>query len=68
MVDFYSAVTNPYLLNPKLQSFVTKGLPDEERLNIGIQASGKLQLLEKILLEARSRGLRVLILFQVVIY
>ncbi|KAL5135335.1 Helicase protein MOM1 [Glycine soja] len=64
IISIRKCCDHPYLLNPELQSFVTKGLPDEERLNIGIQASGKLQLLEKILLEARSRGLRVLILFQ----
>ncbi|OIW11291.1 hypothetical protein TanjilG_20440 [Lupinus angustifolius] len=55
---------HPYLLDQSLHSFVTRGLPVEEHLNIGIKASGKLQLLEKILLEARSRGLRVIILFQ----
>ncbi|XP_020210797.1 chromodomain-helicase-DNA-binding protein 3 isoform X2 [Cajanus cajan] len=55
---------HPYLLDPTLHSFVTKGLPVEKHLNIDIKASGKLQLLEKILLEARSRQLRVLILFQ----
>ncbi|KAE9585450.1 hypothetical protein Lal_00018220 [Lupinus albus] len=55
---------HPYLLDQSLHSFVSKGLPIEEYLNIGIKASGKLQLLEKILLEARSRGLRVIILFQ----
>ncbi|CAL0326796.1 unnamed protein product [Lupinus luteus] len=55
---------HPYLLDQSLHSLVTRGLPIEEYLNIGIKASGKLQLLEKILLEARSQGLRVLILFQ----
>ncbi|KAK7285039.1 hypothetical protein RJT34_19796 [Clitoria ternatea] len=55
---------HPYLLDHSLDNFVTNGQPVEEHLNIGIKASGKLQLLEKILLEARSCGLRVLILFQ----
>ncbi|XP_022634948.1 uncharacterized protein LOC106757728 isoform X6 [Vigna radiata var. radiata] len=55
---------HPYLLEPALHNSVAKGLPVEEHLDIGIKASGKLLLLEKILLEAKSRGLRVLILFQ----
>ncbi|XP_027349139.1 uncharacterized protein LOC113860822 [Abrus precatorius] len=55
---------HPFLLDQSLHNFVTEGLPVQEHLNIGIKASGKLQLLEKILLEARSHGLRVLILFQ----
>ncbi|CAL5194047.1 unnamed protein product [Lathyrus oleraceus] len=55
---------HPYLLDPTLSSLVTGGLPVEEHLDIGIKASGKLQLLEKILVEAKSRELRVMLLFQ----
>lgn len=55
---------HPYLLNPSLNNLVTRGLPVEEHFDIGIKASGKLQLLEKILFEAKSRKLRVIILFQ----
>ncbi|XP_058738122.1 ISWI chromatin-remodeling complex ATPase ISW2-like isoform X2 [Vicia villosa] len=55
---------HPYLLNPSLSSLVTGGLPVEEHLDIGIKVSGKLQLLEKILVEAKSRELKVMILYQ----
>lgn len=34
-------------------------------LDAGIKASGKLQLLDMMLMEIKNRGLRVLILFQV---
>ena len=40
-------------------------LPANEILDIGIKASGKLQLLDVMLNEIKRRGLRVLILFQV---
>lgn len=53
---------HPNLLDQSLQSFVTN---IEENLDVGIKASGKLKALDKILLEIRNRGLRVLILFQV---
>lgn len=39
--------------------------PHDEILDIGIKASGKLQLLDVMLTEIKRRGLRVLILFQV---
>ncbi|XP_065632372.1 uncharacterized protein LOC112025285 isoform X3 [Quercus suber] len=52
---------HPNLLDQSLQSFVTN---IEENLDVGIKASGKLKALDKILLEIRNRGLRVLILFQ----
>ncbi|XP_017976902.1 PREDICTED: uncharacterized protein LOC18597975 isoform X4 [Theobroma cacao] len=55
---------HPYLLDQSLQSVVTKGLSAEENLAVGIKVSGKLQLLDKILVETKARGLRVLILFQ----
>ncbi|KAI5408209.1 CLP protease regulatory subunit clpx1 [Lathyrus oleraceus] len=54
---------HPYLLDPTLSSLVTRGLPVEEHLDIGIKTSGKLQLLEKTLVEAKSRELRVMLLF-----
>ncbi|TKY62142.1 Helicase protein MOM1 [Spatholobus suberectus] len=64
IISMRKCCDHPYLVNPTLHGFVTKGLPVEKHLDIEIKASGKLQLLEKILLEARSRGLRVLIVFQ----
>ncbi|XP_041027437.1 uncharacterized protein LOC121267581 isoform X1 [Juglans microcarpa x Juglans regia] len=55
---------HPYLLDRSLQSFVTKDLPIDEYLDVGIELSGKLKALDKILVEIKNRGLRVLILFQ----
>ncbi|XVF76397.1 hypothetical protein PTKIN_Ptkin13bG0263300 [Pterospermum kingtungense] len=55
---------HPYLLDQSLQGLVTKGLSAEENLDVGIRVSGKLQILDKFLLETKARGLRVLILFQ----
>ncbi|CAK8543860.1 unnamed protein product [Lathyrus sativus] len=64
IVSTMKCCNHPYLLNPSLSSLVTGGVPVEEHLDIGIKASGKLQLLEKILVEAKSRELRVMILYQ----
>ncbi|XP_019052887.1 PREDICTED: uncharacterized protein LOC104595051 isoform X5 [Nelumbo nucifera] len=55
---------HPYLVDQSLQSLLTKGLPETEYLDIGVKASGKLQLLDCILSAIKDRGLRVLILFQ----
>ncbi|XP_077226776.1 uncharacterized protein LOC143860127 [Tasmannia lanceolata] len=55
---------HPYLVDGSLQGTLTKGLPEVEYLDVGVTASGKLQLLDKILPEIKNRGLRVLILFQ----
>ncbi|XP_010262872.1 PREDICTED: helicase protein MOM1-like isoform X2 [Nelumbo nucifera] len=55
---------HPYLVDQSLQTFLTRGLPEIEYLDVGVKASGKLQLLDRILSEIKGRGLRVLILFQ----
>ncbi|KAJ9698071.1 hypothetical protein PVL29_007263 [Vitis rotundifolia] len=55
---------HPYIVDLSLQSFLTKGLPEIEYLDVGINASGKLQLLDRMISEIKNRGLRVLILFQ----
>lgn len=52
-------------MDPSLQILLTKGLQEVEYLDVGIKASGKLQLLDRMLTEMKNRGLRVLILFQV---
>ena len=52
-------------MDPSLQILLTKGLQEVEYLDVGIKASGKLQLLDMMLMEMKNRGLRVLILFQV---
>ncbi|KAI3919097.1 hypothetical protein MKW98_016650 [Papaver atlanticum] len=55
---------HPYFVEPSLQKILTKGLAEAEYLNVGIKASGKLQVLDKILLETKKQGLRVVIIFQ----
>ncbi|XWS74310.1 hypothetical protein CRYUN_Cryun02cG0203900 [Craigia yunnanensis] len=55
---------HPYVLDQSLQMLLTKGLKEVEFLDIGIKASGKLQLLDAMLLEIKKRELKVLILFQ----
>ncbi|KAA8550372.1 hypothetical protein F0562_002056 [Nyssa sinensis] len=55
---------HPYIVDPSLQDLITKGLPAVEYLDVGIKASGKLQLLDIMLTEIKNRQLRVLILFQ----
>ncbi|KAK9280486.1 hypothetical protein L1049_014178 [Liquidambar formosana] len=58
---------HPYLVDPDLQKLIIKDLQlqDVEYLDVGIKASGKLQLLDKMLLEIKNRGLRVIIPFSV---
>ncbi|KAI3875495.1 hypothetical protein MKX03_031350 [Papaver bracteatum] len=58
---------HPYLVDPTLQKTLTNGLPVTEYLNVGVKASGKLQVLDKILSEIKKQGLRVLILFQSIV-
>ncbi|KAG1359754.1 hypothetical protein COCNU_08G012000 [Cocos nucifera] len=55
---------HPYLVEKLLQTSLTKDLPAVNILDVGVNASGKLLLLDKILKEIKNRGLRVLILFQ----
>ncbi|XP_050228274.1 uncharacterized protein LOC126677615 isoform X2 [Mercurialis annua] len=55
---------HPYLLDQSLQSIIRKGVPAKEYLDVEIQVSGKLLLLDKMLMEINSQGLRALIIFQ----
>ncbi|XP_031384761.1 helicase protein MOM1 isoform X3 [Punica granatum] len=55
---------HPYLVDASLQKLLIKDLQVSQYLDVGIQASGKLQLLDKLLSELQSRGLRVIIMFQ----
>ncbi|XP_026432778.1 uncharacterized protein LOC113330141 isoform X2 [Papaver somniferum] len=55
---------HPYFVNPSLQKTLMNGLLEAEFLNVGIKASGKLQVLDTILSETKKQGLRVLIIFQ----
>ncbi|XVF46309.1 hypothetical protein PTKIN_Ptkin03bG0017400 [Pterospermum kingtungense] len=55
---------HPYVVDQSLQMLLTEGLKEVEFLDVGTKASGKLQLLEAMLLEIKKRELKVLILFQ----
>ncbi|KAJ7981020.1 helicase protein MOM1-like [Quillaja saponaria] len=55
---------HPYIVDPSLQDVLAKGLQAVEYLDVGIRASGKLQLLDRMLMEIKKQGLRVLILFE----
>ncbi|KAK8476817.1 hypothetical protein V6N12_072503 [Hibiscus sabdariffa] len=55
---------HPYDVDQSLQMFLTKGLQEVEFLEVGIKASGKLQLLDAMLWEIKKRELKVVILFQ----
>jgi len=56
---------HPYIMDPSLQISLTKDSKEADILDIGIKASGKLQLLDAMLFNIKERGLRVLVLFQV---
>ncbi|MQL85393.1 hypothetical protein Taro_017928, partial [Colocasia esculenta] len=56
---------HPYLVDEFLQAKLTKDLQAADYLDIGVKASGKLELLDRILQEMKDRGQRVVILFQV---
>ncbi|KAJ6937652.1 hypothetical protein NC652_012073 [Populus alba x Populus x berolinensis] len=55
---------HPYIMDPSLQISLTKDSKEADILDIGIKASGKLQLLDAMLFNIKERGLRVLVLFQ----
>ncbi|KAK8679008.1 hypothetical protein V6N13_144480 [Hibiscus sabdariffa] len=55
---------HPYDVDQSLQMLLTKGLHEVEFLEVGIKASGKLQLLDAMLWEIKKRELKVVILFQ----
>ncbi|KAK5830737.1 helicase protein MOM1-like isoform X1 [Gossypium arboreum] len=55
---------HPYTVDQSLQLLLTKGLQEVEFLDVGIKASGKLQLLDAMLWEIKKQELKVLILFQ----
>lgn len=65
MGNLLQCCDHPYAADESLQSSINKDLEVVEYLDVGIKASGKLQLLDAMLMEIKSRGLKVLILFQV---
>ncbi|KAK3226957.1 hypothetical protein Dsin_006819 [Dipteronia sinensis] len=63
LISIRKCCDHPYLVDESLQGLLIKDKVTE-LLDVGIKASGKLQLLDSMLSEMKSRGLRVLILFQ----
>ncbi|KAM7254735.1 hypothetical protein ACFE04_019976 [Oxalis oulophora] len=55
---------HPFLVDPSLRAVVAKGVEKENYLDAEINASRKLQFLDKFLSEMKTQGFRVLILFQ----
>ncbi|CAO2824280.1 unnamed protein product [Amaranthus hypochondriacus] len=55
---------HPYLVDSSLQKFVNDGRPVGDYLSNGIEVSGKLLLLDKMLQEVKRKQLRVLIVIQ----
>lgn len=55
---------HPYLADHSLQDSLVSGFTEKECLNVGVNASSKLQLLDKILLKMKNLGRKVLILIQ----
>ncbi|XP_022949441.1 helicase protein MOM1 isoform X2 [Cucurbita moschata] len=64
LVSTRKCCNHPYILEPSMGHVITKGHPEVDYLDIGIKASGKLQLLDAMLREMKKKGSRVLILFQ----
>ncbi|KAK8550911.1 hypothetical protein V6N12_039591 [Hibiscus sabdariffa] len=64
LVSSRKCCDHPYDVDQSLQMLLTKGLKEVEFLEVGIKASGKLQLLDAMLWEIKKRELKVLILFQ----
>ncbi|XP_068667120.1 uncharacterized protein [Aristolochia californica] len=65
LISLRKCCDHPYLVEPSLQTTLTKGVP-EVLLDVGINASGKLQIVDKILCEVKKKMLRVVILFQTI--
>ncbi|KAI6685811.1 hypothetical protein NL676_031724 [Syzygium grande] len=64
LVSTRKCCNHPYNVDPSLQGSLMKDLQPIEYLDVGIKASGKLQLLDRLLLESKRQHLKVLILFQ----
>ncbi|CAJ2660729.1 unnamed protein product [Trifolium pratense] len=74
LISIRKCCNHPYVNDPSVQTLLFKDLEevdypsDKEKLveylNVGIKASGKLQLLDSMLTELRKNNLRALVLFQ----
>ncbi|KAL2933215.1 Helicase protein MOM1 [Bienertia sinuspersici] len=61
---FLFCCDHPYLVDSSLQKFINDRRPSGDYLSNGIEVSGKLLLLDKLLQEVKEKRLRVLIVFQ----
>ncbi|KAL5082395.1 hypothetical protein RYX36_010816 [Vicia faba] len=64
LISTRKCCNHPYVIDPSMQTLLVKGLEEVEYLNVGIKASGKLQLLDSMLKELKKNDLRALLLFQ----
>uniref|UniRef100_A0A453MLH5 Helicase C-terminal domain-containing protein n=1 Tax=Aegilops tauschii subsp. strangulata TaxID=200361 RepID=A0A453MLH5_AEGTS len=64
LVSLRKCCDHPYLVDEMLQASLTKGDPVSDIVDIGVRASGKLLLLDKMLQEIKEKRQRVLILSQ----
>ncbi|XP_074307801.1 uncharacterized protein LOC141642771 isoform X2 [Silene latifolia] len=65
LISTQKCCDHPYIVNPSLRKSLLPENPSQDAaLDMGVKASGKLQLLDKLLSEFRNQGLKVLILFQ----
>ncbi|PHT72901.1 hypothetical protein T459_23686 [Capsicum annuum] len=62
---YLSHAINVYLHYKSLEGIVTKDIPQDQRFDVEIKLSGKLELLNKILQEIKHQRQRVLVLFRV---
>ncbi|CAA6666441.1 unnamed protein product [Spirodela intermedia] len=66
LISQHKCCDHPYLVDDFLQARLTKDLPAADYLDVGVKASGKLHLLDRILQEMKNRSHRVVLLFQLV--
>ncbi|GAB2275172.1 hypothetical protein Dimus_009933 [Dionaea muscipula] len=64
LVSTLKCCNHPYVIDPSLQPALTKDCTFDEIYDFGGKASGKLQLLDAMLLKLKNQGLRLLILYQ----
>ncbi|GMI81866.1 hypothetical protein HRI_001855900 [Hibiscus trionum] len=64
LVSSRKCCDHPYDVDQSLQMLLAKGLQEVEVLDVGIKASGKLQLLDAMLSEIKKQESKVLVLFQ----
>ncbi|KAH9300334.1 hypothetical protein KI387_011917, partial [Taxus chinensis] len=64
LLSLRKCCNHPYLIDPSLEISLTKRFPERECYDVGINASGKLQLLDNVLLKIKLKARRLLILYQ----